>query len=377
MKLTTVAILVLLVVCPILSQTPATCDKTTSFLKWIEGRVSGSVLATPKTTGPFDICTEVWGDTTTYGGSCCDADKLKTHFEAEMGKHKEKWGKFVRSVKKVRNALKKIDRVKPAQQEAEQLKKFQEIASALTAAGINPQEAVDAIKDGATLEAEIQSFKTEGKICFEESIKTKAKFFCYGCAQKGNTNFFAPSDITGEIKFSIKGGSCNGLLDKCIKTWGFLTKVKQFVAVTDRIANIAEKKEGAFKPLPSFFGPKTSSEVRNLLKGCNGSTTTTATCTQDNLDNICLAFFSFNKPEKVADEVDDTGSRLLQGTTPTEEAATITATGVPMNVAVSGPSYSGASSIAFGDAVSEAAAFSGIAKVGLAALMSVLISFMI
>ena len=383
MKLTTVAILVLLFVCPILSQTvAATCDKTTGFLRWIEGRVAGLVLATPKTTGPFDICTEVWGDATNFGGTCCDSDKLKAHFESEMAKHKEKWEKFVKSVGKARNAVKKMDRVKPAPLEADQLRKFQENATALAAVGIKPEQAVDAIKDGATLDADIEKFKTEGKLCFEETIKTKAKFFCYGCAYKGNTNFFAPSDITGEIKFNIKTGTCNGLLDKCIKTWSFLTKVKQFVAVTDRVANIAEKKEGAPKPLPGFFGPKGGDEVRGLLKGCNGSTATTAACTQDNLDNICVAFFSFNKPEKVADAIDDTGSRLLQGTTtsaaaPTEEAATISATGIPMNTAVTGPTYSGVSSIAFGDAGSQTAAFSGIAKVGLAALMSVLISLMI
>ena len=381
MKLTTVAILVLLFVCPILSQTTAaaTCDKTTGFLKWIEGRVGGLVLAAPNTTSPFDICNEVWGNAITFGGSCCDGDKLKGHFESEMAKHKEKWEKFVKSVGKARNAVKKMDRVKPAPLEADQLRKFQENATALAAVGIKPEQAVEAIKDGATLDADIEKFKTEGKLCFEETIKTKAKFFCYGCAYKGNTDFFAPSSITGEIKFNIKTGTCNGLLDKCIKTWSFLTKVKQFVAVTDRVANIAEKKEGAPKPLPGFFGPKGGDEVRGLLKGCNGTTTTTATCTQDNLDSICVAFFSFNKPEKVADAIDDTGSRLLQTATtaPTEEAATISATGIPMNTAVTGPTYSGVSSIAFGDAGSQTAAFSGIAKVGLAALMSVLISLMI
>lgn len=378
MKLISATILVLLVATPILSQgePAATCVKTAGFLKWIEKRVPGSVLANPNTTGPFDVCGEVWGTSAlaTYGGSCCDAAKIKTHFEAEMGKHKEKWDKFVKSVGKVRNAAKKMEKAKPAPAEKDQLARFEEKRADLENNGIKPEEAVKAIKDGGSLEADIELFRTEGKKCFEATIAEKSKFFCYGCAAKGNGEYFSDSANDKEIKFNIKAGSCKNLLEQCLKTWDFMTKVKQFVSVTDRLAKALEKKTDGLKPPPAVFGARGPGDVRKDLDDCKGSITTNDVCTNEKLDRICVAFFNFHKPEKVADEVEDTAVRLLQDTT--EESAAMTANGVPMDVKVTGPTFSALSSINFGDAGKEAQSFSKIASMGLVALMSVVVSFM-
>lgn len=87
-----------------------------------------------------------------------------------MAKHKEKWEKFVKSVGRVRNSAKKMEKAKPAGTDKEQLAKFQEKAQDLSDNGIKPEEAVDAIKDAGSLEADIEKFKTDGKKCFEETI---------------------------------------------------------------------------------------------------------------------------------------------------------------------------------------------------------------
>lgn len=85
--------------------------------------------------------------------------------------------------------------------------------------------------------------------------------------------------IQGDIKFNIKTGSCKTLLSACLGTWGFMTKVKQFVAVTDRLSKAMEKRKDNLKAPPAVFGTRAVGDIRADLKDCKGSAETTDTCT--------------------------------------------------------------------------------------------------
>ena len=110
-------------------------------------------------------------------------------------------------------------------------------------------------------------------------MKARAKYFCFGCALRGNSDFFATSTVAGDIRFNFRSGSCNELLNKCMKAWGIMTRVQAFVSLTDRLSIAIENRNTNPVPLPTFYGNYAVDDVKQAITDCNGQATTSMTCT--------------------------------------------------------------------------------------------------
>lgn len=298
------------------AQSTGSCNTSSNkFLNWLSTQDSSLVFSTPQTGSSFAICNEIWSST----GTCCNIDKMKTIFKNKMATVKEGWDKFIKGLVKVKDILEKIKTMMANSGDA--MTKFQQAKNSDSSQMENllPEQALKIMQDGATnFKADLDDFKNNGKACFEHLMKVRGIVFCLGCsASSTNTENFSSTDG----KLTITQNSCSNILGKCFKTWRFFHRVGGMM----HMAAVLNKQRKPDAPAPqkpdggAAFGSVTPMDLADAFKNCT-SASTTSTCTQTMLNNICIANLNMIKPEKRAsDQNMDSGAvssaRLLQSTT--------------------------------------------------------------
>lgn len=287
-------------------------------LSWINTNaptlLTSALEATEQTsTNPWTVCKNVW---TAQGGTCCKTEALKTFFETKAQGHKGSWGKLLSGVVKFKGGLEKIKKLLAA--DATKLAAAIAKIVADNPADL-PQFTAESLKAKLTdvannFEAKLKAFKDSGKACFKALHPYRGAGFCYMCSGNSAT-FFGSS---APMKLKISGPSCNEAVKSCITSWGFMGEIQEAAFIMGAFAKAKGGAPAGTPPKPSealFAG--SVNDLKTGLDHCKGTAgALSGACTQEDLNNICLAFVNIVQAEKVAKdqgEIDNGDpARLLQ-----------------------------------------------------------------
>lgn len=283
------------------------------FLIWLESMSTGLMKSSPETGSNFAFCNEVWSTQ----GTCCDADKFKTVYQTKMAGIAKAWKSFMERMTKVKGLMEKVKKMTSNMDDAKAKMAAARDRDASNTDNLSVDNALKLMSYTMDdFENDLKDFKSNGKDCFNHLMSVRGKVFCYGCsANQADTNSFATQ--TGQL--TITQTSCTAMLDKCLKTWRFFFRVGGMLQMAATLNK--ERHSGAQNPKKpeggsSGFGSVSGSSIYEAFQNCS-STTTSETCTQEMLNNLCTAHFNIMKPEKRAsdqnmDSQAVTSARLLQ-----------------------------------------------------------------
>lgn len=296
------------------------------FLKWAKDNGGGSniVNAQAPTTAnksKWTVCKTVWSN---QKGSCCDVNAVKALFKNVVNKAKNRWGRLVRGVAKMRRATNKL-RVLLTNMDSNTKSTFKTQQSE-DSVGLPPQEALDKIAEFVkNFKGNVDNFKRNGNTCFKALHSFRGYGICHACS--GNGGEFASevstSTYTG-FSIAIKSGTCSKIIEKCHSTWQFILNIQQAAYISALVSRIRKGSTSANKP--KIGGRRTLHDAFGSLESCKS--TTSSSCTAIVKDKLCESFFSFidgeataddnnidNVPEKAAPK---SNGRRLQGSTSTK-----------------------------------------------------------
>lgn len=280
-----------------LAAAPDCSTSNNPFLNWAINQVDGVVLKTglDSASVPDGACKTLW---TNNSGTCCNGTKLQELYKKQVSTRANAWGKFVSGVNKFRRVSKRLLRL---------LNKKGEVASKLGSDFTLTDENLAQLKDFLNgLKDKIKSFKKEAKTCFKALHAYKGYGICLGCSGKGASYY----DVGPVLK--IQSGSCNKVIDTCASTWSFMAQLQESTYVAGLISSL---QKGKSKPSDAATKLKNNIKMSDILatfKTCEG------TCSNEQKDQICKAFFDIAEvPSVAADNSADTveETRILEGST--------------------------------------------------------------
>ena len=335
----------------------ASCDPTTQpFLKWLNGVDASAIVTTPDISGGWSVCGEIWG-TASQVGTCCKVDLLKGLFQKRIDLSKLSWTSFMRSLYKLRDRLSKINKLYSILSDGD----LDTAAGKGIEIGNLNVDAIKSIFDSIKkFEEDLTAFKSGGaKECFAALSKARANAFCAGCWSYGGTMFADNTDAGKPPTMVYKDGACNNLFTTCGSTWKFLFITNTILSLA---ANIAMTKLGIVGTVLNTFDilikPSLTTNVIALALIACTSFKIEGVCTQENVDNLCTAFFSWSGEDRIARElmdeknIDEIKTRILQS--PTDGGSSSSgATGVDISATVTMPSNTDIDASTAGDAPSS------------------------
>ena len=272
----------------------SSCSTTSKFLRMLRNMNQSIVLTAPLTSTSFKICSEVWSTS----GTCCDVDALNSAFDKKMIEgQKGGYDKFIGGLKNVGQGLEKIMQTISNKDELRATLDKLYTANSTQFNGMTVDQAVDILAESKTFKADVQTFKTDGKKCFEAIKENAGKIFCYGCAAISET---ALDNADGSSLITQK--SCDNLLTTCISTWNFIFRIGGMM----QVISILNKNLKADAPAPRVqdkkgFGGVSPSDMLKSYSACSVSLTDAA-CTEVLRTNLCKANFNILAAPKQAND---------------------------------------------------------------------------
>jgi len=333
--------LALLVVGAYTQSSGGSCDAVNNkFLAWLKSVDATIVKSSPQTGSNFAICNDIWK----VEGTCCDTDKLKSTFKTKMEKHKSGWGKFISGLAKVRNILPKIEKMSSNRDAVKQALEKAKNSDATQLEGLDAEKATQLIEKVKNFKDQAKEFKSLAKACYDYTMQLRGTAFCYGCSAKSSDySFFGSS----EGKLTINQASSTGLLEKCLKPWGFMHMVGGMMQML-AVLNKQRKSDAAGPKRPEGNKPAhgniAESDVFDGFKECT-SASPSGSCTQDMLNKLVSAHFNIMSPPKRAsddnmseDSVSSADSvRLLQSSSSYSGDASVSSSGADLTRSVGAP----------------------------------------
>ena len=314
------------------------CPTDNKFLQWLKNEEATAVRSTVLTGSSFEKCNEVWITT----GTCCELANLKPVFEKKMKDQKDGFDKFIQGLKKIQEILDKLKKVVANKDDAKTKLSTAFTANSTQFEGTSVDQALQLLETASSFATDIDTFKKEGKGCFDSLTDASGKVFCYGCVGTTTSAFNNDDGST-----SITQASCNALLDKCFFTWGFIQRVGGMM----QVAGILNHQAKADAPPPKVndkpnFGGVSASDMLNAYMNCKGGLSAAA-CTDTDKANLCKANYNIQRPPKKANDdnlktenVSNIGTRRLQGTSVSSGEIGISPTGADLTKTISPPTTS-------------------------------------
>jgi hypothetical protein len=307
MKVTLViaTVLLLSLTAPVASAVCTSDSATTAtynaFLEWFKSKNAAAVLAESVAVGTETTCRDEW-----TAGTCCQVAAVKEHFDKVAKGDGEQWKMFMESTKRFVDGLPKAKEI--AAKTTEITNAFQQSITMGTVdkparisdMGFDAAGAATFLGTIKDFSAEIETFKTASKDCFDTMKGYKAKLFCLGCAADGFGYFEKVSGGQG-LGFKFKSGTCNGLVEKCISSWKVMMKIQVYTGLLGVLREVksAGTDRPAKDPKKMFFKGKTPKDIKEYMEKC-ATGKVGGTCTDGDLDNICQAHLSMSKPPRPA-----------------------------------------------------------------------------
>lgn len=277
-------LLLLLTIGAVYTQTTTgTCSTTTNkFLAMISSQDSTAVLSAPLTGTAFTICNEIWST----AGTCCDVTKVTALFNTKMTNQMKKgFDDFIGGLKNVGMSLDKIKNLGGANADTNKNRLNQAFNAGTVASGtMTTEQSVSALGAADTFKSDVETFKTNGKACFEALKENSGKMFCYGCSAS-TTDATAMSQSDGSS--AITQASCNALLEKCHSTWRFMFRIggmMEAVAMMNKAIAVGKMIQAGQTPPPATSFTSSTSTTTTTTSSTtspppSGTTTTTTTST--------------------------------------------------------------------------------------------------
>lgn len=248
-------------------------------------------------------------------GSCCNIASAREYIVFTNSIFIAKWKKYlikVGNIKRLMPALRKIQAkltLTDVKNKKTLLKNKDNSAVFTKVLPMIPdtQEELDLISNGIkNFDANLQTFKTQGRTCFDAIKTARANSICALCSSKAG-NYSSSTGSTLKIRVPME--SCSSIINACYPVWKFnfeLAATMQYINLlraTKAKANLQVKFQNMVSPSDEDVGKMKNALSRCKLEVKEGTTTPSLTCnitgTAESIDslktNICQNFFSANK----------------------------------------------------------------------------------
>jgi hypothetical protein len=319
MKAVSISIVLLLAIAGAsLQQTLPSCslsdntNKNLFALKWLNSK-GISINPTPTVLNDTTICGGEWATQM----SCCDLTTTRNFINTQNDMISGKWKNYIAKLGRVRGKLlagiKKLVTklsVTDLNNRMNMITKISTLASRFSPVKqMLPNSAIelDMLKAWVDqFETNIQTFKTQGKVCFEAMKKTRASMFCAICSGKAQT--YTEAQTATSLTFKITTSGCQSIVNACYPVWKFnfgLTSIIQSINTIKNAKNPSDSTTVQFRNDVTLSDFEVST-LRDTFSACNLANTTlncgnSTTLVDEHYKRLCRNSLFVNQDNSVTE----------------------------------------------------------------------------